>query len=316
MTVDEVVGQISARTKLSRADIFTILVTAPSRYKIYKIKKRDKTDRIIAHPSRELKAIQRAILSIFPKDIPIHPAAYAYEHGCSIKKNALAHAGKIWIAKFDLENFFNSIKSDDWAKYLTEIGCDSSFIKISKLAFFWKARNSNDHCLSVGAPSSPFVSNRFMYKFDDHIAKFSADNNIVYTRYADDITFSCDEKIDLDVIRKEIENALSITGNISIKEKKTRLIGPGKRKTVTGIIIKGEGGISLGRRRKRNIEAMLHKYIAKNESVNPNILNGHLAFLKDIDPEGYARLHKKYNLPSKGVGISSKQQRSAQEGAV
>lgn len=302
MSVDEAIGRISAKTKISRADVLTILLTASVRYKIYKIKKRDKTDRVIAHPSRELKAIQRAVLDLFPKDIPLHSASHAYEQGCSIKKNATAHAKNVWIAKFDLENFFNSIKSDDWAAYLSEIGCDDSLIQISKLAFFWKARNTNTTCLSVGAPSSPFVSNRFMYKFDEFIGKFADENGITYTRYADDLAFSSNNELQIDPIREAIQSGLAQLGNIKINDAKTRLIGPGRRKTVTGVILKDAGGISLGRSRKRMIEAMLHRYIVKGEDVNRDVLSGHLAFLRDIDPDGYSRLHKKYNLPTKGVG--------------
>lgn len=305
MTINDVIGQISAKTKISRADIFTIMATAPLRYKIYKIKKRDNSDRVIAHPSRELKAIQRALLELFPDNIPLHPSAHAYEKGCSIKKNAEMHQDKEWILKFDLKNFFNSIKSSDWISYLEELNVDKAYIKLSEFAFFWKARESNVNCLSVGAPSSPFVSNRFMFKFDEFVANFASVNNIIYTRYADDLVFSSDNELQIEDVRKVIESGLALVGSMEVNVSKTRKIGPGRRKSVTGIILKDSGGVSLGRKKKRRIEAMLHKCVVKGECVNRDVLIGHLAFLNNVDPARYARLHKKYKLPVKGIGLKT-----------
>ncbi|MDA4629511.1 reverse transcriptase domain-containing protein, partial [Enterobacter hormaechei] len=45
--------------------------------------------------------------------------------------------------------------------------------------------------LSVGAPSSPIISNFCMYEFDNRIHTACNKLEITYTRYADDLTFSC-----------------------------------------------------------------------------------------------------------------------------
>ncbi len=297
------VNQISAQTCISRADVKTIIETAPQRYKTYCIAKRNGGERLIAHPSRELKAIQRALVALAPAKIPLHNCASAYELGCSIKKNAQAHVKSKWLAKFDLENFFNSIRVSDWSRYLNNLKIEEEFVHLSTSAFFWSSRRANENCLSVGAPSSPYVSNRIMFRFDESMYLVAKENGWIYTRYADDLSFSSDQPLDMALLIKMISEALRIDGNLKLNEAKTRLLGPGSRRTVTGIVLSNDFKISLGRTKKRNIEAMLHKHIVKKNEVDKKKLNGHLAFLRDIDPSAYLKLHEKYNLPKEGIGF-------------
>ncbi|MBR7437195.1 reverse transcriptase domain-containing protein, partial [Klebsiella pneumoniae] len=56
--------------------------------------------------------------------------------------------------------------------------------------FFWKLRRSSPLRLSIGAPSSPKISNVVMYFFDEKMTKKCAALGITYSRYADDLTFS------------------------------------------------------------------------------------------------------------------------------
>ncbi|MCQ4912852.1 reverse transcriptase domain-containing protein, partial [Phocaeicola vulgatus] len=48
--------------------------------------------------------------------------------------------------------------------------------------------------LSVGAPSSPEISNFCLYNFDKILFEICESQNIKYTRYADDLTFSTNTK--------------------------------------------------------------------------------------------------------------------------
>ena len=44
--------------------------------------------------------------------------------------------------------------------------------------------------LPQGAPTSSYISNLVMRDFDEEIGSFCEKNNISYTRYSDDMTFS------------------------------------------------------------------------------------------------------------------------------
>ena len=84
--------------------------TSPHRYKVYTIPKRNgKGIRTIAHPSKELKYIQRILFKVLRKLLPVHQSAMAYKKGVGIKDNAAAHVRNSYLLKMDFNNFFPSI---------------------------------------------------------------------------------------------------------------------------------------------------------------------------------------------------------------
>jgi RNA-directed DNA polymerase len=83
-----------------------IIRTAPLRYKVFEIPKRDGSPRIVAQPAREVKAIQRWLVKDLSTILPVHSAATAYQKGTSIKINADRHARSNFILKMDFKNFF------------------------------------------------------------------------------------------------------------------------------------------------------------------------------------------------------------------
>jgi RNA-directed DNA polymerase len=293
--MSELVHKLAGITRMSVSDVRGVIATAPRRYKVYPIKKRDGTDRIIAHPARELKAIQRALVLESPASLGVHSAATAYEKGSSIAVNAERHVKNVWVAKFDLRNFFNSIDVSAWQGFLSSLEVDEEYISISSKVFFWKPpRRKANLCLSVGAPSSPFASNRFMYQFDCSVEKFCNTAGYSYTRYADDITVSSKSQIDGSAVKNHLLLALEGTP-LTLKDDKTIMLGPGQRRVVTGIVLRNDGQISLGRQRKREIEAMVYNFSKGTAKSTLNQIRGHLALLKMVDPKGYARLREKYS---------------------
>src|SRR5574343_1201175 len=77
--------------------------------------------------------------------------------------------------------------------------------------------------LSIGAPSSPLISNFIMYFFDEKIQNICKENNTLYTRYADDLTFSTNVKNLLfefpNIVAAILEEETQ--GQIKINNKKT-----------------------------------------------------------------------------------------------
>jgi len=285
---------LSKLTRMSKSDINRIIDTAPRRYKVYTIRKRSGGRRIIAHPARELKTLQRALMQLSPPDLRVHTNATAYEAGSSILKNAEFHSDKTWLAKFDIRNFFNSITSAHWEEYLNSLNCSEEFMTTSSQVFFWQQRGPNSTCLSVGAPSSPFASNRFMYSFDEQISAYCVAREMEYTRYADDIAISSNDRIEFDELQHAIISFFPFAGVFHLNHEKTVLAGPGRRRSVTGLILNNEGNVSIGRKRKRIIEAMVHAYSLNRAMTEPEKIRGHLAFLKMIDPAGYERIRERY----------------------
>ena len=177
---------------MGELDLRVILSNAPSRYKRFSIRKRSGGLRQIAQPAREVKALQRALIKHVLSSLAVHDCALAYQPGRSILDNATAHAGRGPIRKYDFSDFFPSIRAEHWLSY-----CDHHNIlpdpmdrRISTLLLFHKEPGSILLKLSIGAPSSPMLSNILMYEFDARMLAAVADDGVTYTRYADDLTFS------------------------------------------------------------------------------------------------------------------------------
>lgn len=285
---------LAARSRLTLADTLYIVETAPKRYRVYPIPKKNGGERIIAHPSRELKTVQRSLVELFSNSLPVHGASTAYEKESSIFDNANRHAGAKWLVKLDIRNFFNSIHPEDWQKFLKERKIDDELIELSSKTFFWKPRLANRTCLSVGAPSSPYVVNRIMYGFDNALALYCNESGMAYTRYADDLAFSASEQMDFDRLTRFVSEELEKIGQLALNENKCRQIGPGGRKSVTGLILANDGRVTLGRKRRRLIEAQLFRFLNDPQANLVDEVRGHLAFMKLADRNAYNRLMKRF----------------------
>jgi RNA-directed DNA polymerase len=107
-------------TGVSEHELRGIIRNAPIRYKTYYIQKRNGGERLISQPARELKALQRVMVTEFLDRLPVHSAATAYRRGMSIVDNAVPHAINGPILKFDFKDFFPSIDAMDWKIYCKE----------------------------------------------------------------------------------------------------------------------------------------------------------------------------------------------------
>lgn len=282
-------------TYLSVLDIQRIVKTAPRRYKVYSIPKRSGGLRTIAQPSRELKDIQRIVIREVLSRFPIHNCSKAYREGLGIIDNAKPHSGTNPILKMDFKNFFPSIKAHDF-----EVLCKANGLELSaddmrfcKQVLFWRPSDSQVLQLSIGAPSSPMLSNAIMYELDCLISKHCDDSGITYTRYADDLTFSSAEISSL-LSMKEI--LPKIVGGIkspalSINNEKSVVVTCARRRTVTGVVLANDGRLTLGRDRKRILRAKINHLAEGTLDDEERLeLHGWLSFLKSIEPDAYERL--------------------------
>ena len=291
---------LAAKLNKSKTQVVSFLASAPLKYKVYTIPKRTSGHRVIAQPSRELKDYQRTFLSICK--LKIHSAAMAYREGLSIKNNAEAHCGNKYLLKIDLENFFNSISNElfwnVWQQHY-ELPSDNDKILIERLLFWSPSKSSvGKLILSIGAPSSPIISNFLMYDFDNLLTNQCDKNKVTYTRYADDLTFSTNKKDVLFDIPKEVTGLLTLLfGNsITVNRRKTVFSSKAHNRHVTGVTINNHGELSLGRERKRYIKHLVHLYV-NNSTDRETILHlkGLLAFSSHIEPDFIKRLEAKYS---------------------
>jgi hypothetical protein len=290
---------ISVDTGLQKNHIIEIIKKAPVSYKVFYIKKRSGGMREIAQPSRDVKLIQRWLINnILIKNLPVADATTAYKTGSSIKINASNHKNSNYLMKLDFKNFFTSIKLSDiyshFDRFLSFSIDEKSIDMMSRLCSWEKSKGNRILC--IGAPTSPIISNSILYDFDQKLSSICSQENAIYTRYADDITISCETYGIVDKYLGVITNLLIELEypTIIINDKKTIFASRSGRRNVTGITLTPTHSISIGRVRKRLIRAMYHRYISGSlDAAEEQKLNGLIAFSENIEAGFTARLKKK-----------------------
>ena len=294
-------------------DLKKIIKSAPQMYKVYTIPKRSHGYRVIAHPAKLLKVYQSSLSHILSGILPVHKSAFAYKKKISITDNARVHQNSKYLLKMDCVNFFNSITPLLLFNELklNDFELSEQDKNILKQLLFWSPSKTNGSnwsadlvynrklVLSVGAPSSPLVSNFIMYRFDTLIHDICTLNKVKYSRYADDLFFSTNEKNILFKFPAMINSLLvDIFGSdITINETKTKFSSKAHNRFITGITLANDDSISLGRKRKRYISSLVHKFalgLLMDEEIRH--LQGLLSFASHVEPNFICRLEKKYSV--------------------
>lgn len=295
-----IVGSLCEALIIEEKELRPFAATAPHRYKVYKIPKRnsDKT-RTIAQPSRELKFIQKTLVQLLEPYLTVQDCAFAYREGLGIKDNAKRHLGSKYLLKIDFKNFFNSITPKLLFSLMEKYGFELSENEKTYLSnlLFWKPIRKGPLVLSVGAPSSPLISNFVMSEFDKRLLDECQKNGITYTRYADDLTFSTNKKNILFTMPKIVSEILKSEtyGLININHRKTVFSSKAHNRHITGVTLSNQNRLSLGRYKKRLISSMIHKFshdqLDHKEAMH---LHGLLSHASHIEPAFFSRMEKKY----------------------
>jgi RNA-directed DNA polymerase len=297
--VTSLVENLIAETGLRNIDILRIMNRAPSMYKFYEIEKRTGGKREIAQPAREVKYVQRALIKVLLAGLPIHPSATAYRTGLSIRDNALPHAGRGPILKIDLKDFFPSIRALDWLAYCEShaLGLSEVELDLTSRLLFHRRRGGRVLTLAVGAPSSPMLSNLLMYDFDDQIVTNLENDQVVYTRYADDMTFSAPRTGYLNGVMKTVAGAIRNIRypKLEINAKKTTYVTSKFGRSVTGLTLANDGRVTIGRENKRKLHAAVHHAkMGKATTGDLQVTAGMLAYVNAVEPEFLVTLKARY----------------------
>ena len=298
------INLLAEKTEQSTEQVEQTLSNASRKYKVFSIAKRGGAGyRVIAQPARELKKLQRGFVELFP--FPVHDCVKAYRRGIGIKDNVTPHSQNRFLLKTDFQSFFHSIKPKIfWSELETIPGISykkellESKTEVESLLFWRPARRKDGKLiLSIGAPSSPAISNFCLYSFDLSISKWCEQHGVVYTRYADDLTFSTNIKGMLQKVYLQLKFILRTKWTfLTLNESKTVFASKKTNRHVTGIVINNEGGLSLGRGKKRKIKGLVYRLKCKQITYDEfEWLRGYLNFIIYADPAFFETLKKKYS---------------------
>jgi RNA-directed DNA polymerase len=233
-------------------------------YDNFEISKGKSGTRIICAPDERLKLLQRKIASllnlIYRRRNPVH----GFVNDRSIKSNALSHINSKFILNLDIESFFPSITENRVHGVLSALGV------VDRVAAVLTRICCNSGCLPQGAPSSPVLSNMICFRLDRELLAIAKAARCIYTRYADDVTFSGYQPLALlfegvvpspgpvapDLLAAKLRSTFQSNG-FRINPKKAHYADRHSRRTVTGL--KVNEVLNVDRRFVRNIRAALYK---------------------------------------------------------
>ncbi len=292
-----IITRIARSAGLDENFLARIAKTASHRYKTYSIPKKTGGTRVISHPSKELKFLQRWLVDNLFTHLPVHDSVYSYRDGVGIRDHALVHARKNYLLRVDFSNFFPSIKASDIARLLNENRGRFPFRLNNQDIEIVCAIVCKNGQLTIGAPSSPILSNAVLYAVDKYWTTRCKRNDIVYSRYADDMYFSTREPNVLKSMFAEFQKYFRNleSPKLQINRDKTVFTSRKRKRHVTGLVLSSNNKVSIGRNKKRWVRGLVYKF--KNGQLSDeqmSYLRGYLAFVKQVEPSFYRALETKY----------------------
>jgi len=257
-------------------------------YKNYTIPKRTGGLRQISQPSKELKAIQAWILRNILDNLTPSEHAMAYVRGKKLIDNLSPHSGNRYFLSIDIEDFFPSIRRWRVERVFELLGYSKQAVMIlANLCTYFGG-------LPQGGVTSPSLSNLTTIKLDRRLAGLISRRNIVFTRYADDMTFSTNNRT---VLFRTLPTILYIIRSEGFEpnESKNRFLGPRTQCRITGLVKdSSEPRFGIGRFKKIRMRAIMHNLVS-GKRIDPGYPHeqsvlGWLNFLKGVDERSYQQM--------------------------
>lgn len=182
----------------------------------------------VLNPSiKRLKVIQKRLQKNILQKLQIPEYAFGAIKGKDNISNAKKHQGKKYIFTTDLTNFFPSVSHKQVFEMFLSFDFSPTVARYLTKLTTYKGK------LPQGAPTSPIVANLVFVKTGKRLQEFATMNNLTFTSFVDDLTFS--SPIDFKDKTQDILNEV-IADGFKISHKKTNY--KSKLPTVTGIIVK------------------------------------------------------------------------------
>ena len=278
-------------------------------YRHFSIPKKTGGLRPIDAPCDELQnALEELRLILTNKfGVLYHTAAFAYIPNRSTIQNDMKHLKNEsnWYYKTDVSGFFPHTTLDFTMKMLSMIFPLSEVCKIEegynelKKALSLGFLNGG---LPQGTKLSPMLTNMISIPIDHKLFNELAHKRFVYTRYADDLHISCQQKFDPEKMTKYIQKTFKEFGAPWILKPEKTHYGSRKGKNfMLGLCINAENNLTVGYRAKKTFKAMTTNLIMdwKNGKSWPadevQQYAGLLSYYKMVEKEYFEGLVDHFN---------------------
>jgi retron-type reverse transcriptase len=311
------------------------------KYREFDIPKKSGGVRRIAAPQGGLKLLQRRLADLLQDCLdeinknaagdsakPFSQISHGFKRGLSIRTNAKKHRNQRYLFNVDLTDFFGSINFGRVRGFFIK---DKRFHLNPKVATIFAQIACFKQSLPQGSPCSPVISNLIGNILDTHLVRLAARTGCIYTRYADDLTFSTNKRYfpRSIAIQSDDDNHIWMAGpellrlvnhsGFEINQKKTRMQYRDSRQEVTGLVVNKK--VNIRREYRHSVRAMAHRLFTKGSFLLPtyqkdengdyslamkpgslNQLHGRLGFIDSIDRSNLEKI-----LTSKEPQIKSKE---------
>jgi retron-type reverse transcriptase len=294
--------------------------TPKPHYVRFTVPKKSGGTRELAAPHQKMAAAQEWILKNILEKIKTHEAAHGFVAGRSTVTNARPHAGQYAVVNCDLKDFFPTVNVHRVIGVFVELGYSPAAATVLALICTECPRRvvnyagaamhvaTGPRCLPQGACTSPAISNLVSRRMDSRLAGICRKLGFVYTRYADDLSFSASapegmSKDDALHPNRKVGYLLARIRHITqdegfiVNEKKTRLQRRNTSQRVTGIVV-NTTTLRVPRKTVRKMRAILHQakktgLAAQNKSNRPNFeghVRGMISYIEMINPQQAMKL--------------------------
>jgi len=274
--------------------------------------------RLLEVPEPHLRTLQRRVLDQLLAHVPPHEAACAYVRGRSVADHARAHASQAVLLKFDLQDFFATVRASRVHATFVELGYSPAVARAlmalcttatpepvlerlrSEGGLAWtQAMRLRDAHLPQGAPTSAALANLCAFRMDTRIAGLARSLGARYTRYADDIVLSGDAGLLRQADRVEARiGGFALAEGFALNHRKTRRVTRARRQQVCNIVVNERP--NLPRDEFDRLKAQLHRCATlgpatQNRDGHPHWeqhLRGRVAWAEQLNPQKAQRLRR------------------------
>ncbi len=264
-------------------------------------------DRDLFRPSERLKKylrfVDKVILRYLLRDEEV---LHSYIKGKSALTAVQAHIGNSHFFTTDIKAFFPNITEENVRSILLRNKDNVPVTDIDEYIDDLAKMMTLEGTLPVGFPTSPQLSNAFLFKFDRAMHQYCSERHFVYTRYSDDLIVSGHSFDGFEQLSKYISELLhkSASTQLQLNADKTRFIHTGNKVKILGLVMTREGKVTIDSRYKKQLETLLHFYVSDKNRFHKIVTEtfhgkersvfGLLHYAKSVDPGYLEKLQRKY----------------------
>lgn len=275
--------------------------------------------RLLEVPSDRLKRAQRALLASVVGLIPVGDAAHGFVPGRSAMTGAARHLGHDLLIALDLVTFFARVRAARVYGILRHAGLPEAVAyAVTGLCtnrvpprvlsamppggaveerFALRQALAAGH-LPQGAPTSPALANLVLRRLDARLTGWSEAQDVVYTRYADDLAFS-GPRLRADALIRGVQRIVEDEGH-SLNVRKSRVRPASTRQTVTGIVVNEHPNVP--RREFDALKAIIHNCVlhgpeSQNRAGHGEFrahLQGRISWVASLNPGRGEKLAREF----------------------